>query len=74
MYSNWGFIGVQEWLEHRILRRPMMHKVTCTLCNGSGACVYCDGKGCAQCNGDGNCPECHGEGELKERADEKKNT
>ena len=62
--SNWGMLGVQEWLMHRILRRPLSQAAACTLCHGSGACIYCDGKGCAQCNGEGHCAKCHGEGEA----------
>ena len=63
-YQNWGFLGVQEWIDRRILHRRAQRLTTCPECSGSGNCQFCDGKGCAQCHGDGRCNQCHGEGNL----------
>lgn len=63
-YSNWGLIGVREWLQHRILGKNAQRLTTCPDCNGSGVCVDCDGRGCVKCGGIGRCAHCHGEGNL----------
>ena len=63
MYTNWGFIGVREWLGRRLLHHAP-RRTTCPACSGSGACPFCEGKGCAQCSNDGKCAQCHGEGNF----------
>ncbi len=63
-FNNLSFIGLQEWLLHRVFGRSERRRTTCPSCTGTGVCANCEGKGCPQCRGIGRCAQCHGEGNL----------